>query len=176
MSGHNKWSQIKHKKEKTDAQKSKVFGKFAKLITDAAKKAKGNMADPTLKAAIDKAKEYNMPADNIARAVKKATEAGSAALESILYEAYGPGGSALMIVALTDNRNKAAQEVKFILSKHGISLAGIGAAAWAFEKKDMGFIPTTTVPLSETDTALLEKVIGELEDNDEVQEVFTNAE
>ena len=176
MSGHNKWSQIKHKKEKTDAQKSKVFGKFAKLITDAAKKAKGNMADPTLKAAIEKAKSYNMPNDNIDRAIKKATEAGGAALETITYEAYGPGGTALIIEALTDNRNKAAQEVKFILSKHSLALAGIGAASWAFTKTHEGWVPQTKVPISETDTVALQKLIEELEESDEIQEIFTNAE
>jgi YebC/PmpR family DNA-binding regulatory protein len=176
MSGHNKWSQIKTKKAKTDAQKSKVFGKFAKLITEAAKKGKGNMADPTLKAAIEKAKSFNMPSDNIERAIKKSTDAGAAAMESIIYEAYGPGGSALIIEALTDNRNKAAQEIKFILSKHGFALAGIGAAAWAFQKTAEGFVPQTTVLISEVDGVALEKLVEDLEENDEVQEVYTNAE
>jgi len=176
MSGHNKWSQIKNKKAKTDAQKSKIFGKFAKLITDAAKKAKGNMADPSLKAAIENARSYNMPSDNIDRAIKKATSDTSAALQSILYEAYGPGGTALVIVALTDNRNKAAQEVKFILSKNGFALAGIGSATWAFAKEGMSWKATTTIPLEEADLELLHKLVEELEDNDEVQEVFTNAE
>ncbi len=176
MSGHNRWTQIKHKKAKTDAQRSKVFGKFAKLITEAAKKAKGSMADPTLKAAIDKAKEINMPADNIERAVKKSTEAGGASMELITYEAYGPGGCALIIEALTDNKNKAAQEVKFILSKNGFALAGIGAAAWAFEKTHDGWLPRQTMPISEADGTALEKLIEELEESDEVQEVYTNAE
>ncbi|MBX4206247.1 YebC/PmpR family DNA-binding transcriptional regulator, partial [Candidatus Parcubacteria bacterium] len=97
-------------------------------------------------------------------------------MEAITYEAYGPGGSALVIEALTANRNKAAQEVKFILSEHGFSLAAPGSAAWAFAKEGMEWKPTMTVPLSEADGQALEKLIEALEDNDEVQDVYTNAE
>jgi len=176
MSGHNKWTQIKRQKGKTDAEKSKIFSKYAKLIGQQAKKAKGSLDDPSLKAAIEKAKSFNMPNENIERAIKKATENNTAALETITYESYGPGGSALIIEALTDNRNKAAQEIKFILSKHGFSLAGIGSVTWAFEKTHEGWRPTTSIELGEEDIALLEKLIGDLESNDEVQEVFTNAE
>jgi YebC/PmpR family DNA-binding regulatory protein len=176
MSGHNKWTQIKHQKAKTDGQKGKIFTKYAKLITQAAKAAKGNVSDPSLRAAIEKAKSFNVPNENIDRAIKKATTDTSAALELITYEAYGPGGCALIIEALTDNRNKAAQEVKFILSKHNLSLATIGSASWAFEKSREGWIAQTTVPISSEDSSLLEKLLEELEDNDEVQEVFTNAE
>jgi len=114
MSGHNKWSKIKHQKEKTDAQKSKIFGKMVRLITMEAKKAGGNVNSPGLKAAIERAKEANVPNDNIERAVKKFSE-GGATMESISYESYGPGGCAMIIEALTDNRNKTAQEIKFIL-------------------------------------------------------------
>jgi YebC/PmpR family DNA-binding regulatory protein len=176
MSGHNKWTQIKRQKAKTDGQKSKVFGKFSKLITQEAKRAKGNTDDPALRAVIEKARSFNMPNDNISRAVKKATEAGIADLESITYESYGPGGCALIISTLTDNRNKAAQEVKAILSRHGFALAGIGSATWAFTKTAEGWEPSTTIPLSEEDGAILQTLIEELEENDEVQEVFTNAE
>lgn len=175
MSGHNKWTQIKRQKEKTDGQKSKIFGKFAKLIADEARKAAGNRNSPGLKAAIDRAKAENMPNDNIERAVKRATESKTA-MENIMYECYGPGGCAMIIEALTDNRNKAAQEIKFILSKHGFALAGMGAAAWAFAKEGASWKPTTTTTLEEADLELLGKLVEELEENDEVQEVFTNAE
>ncbi len=175
MSGHNKWSQIKHQKAKTDGQKSKIFSKFAKLIGQEAKKAGGNINSPGLKAAIDRARAANMPSDNIDRAVKKATTQ-TENLESITYEAYGPGGCALVIEALTDNKNKAAQEIKHILSLNSFALAGIGAATWAFDKKDGEWIPKTTVPIGEEDGKLLEKLIEELENNDEVQGVYTNAE
>ncbi len=176
MSGHNKWSKIKRQKEKTDGQKSKIFGKIVRLITVEAKKAGGNINSPGLKNAIDKAKAANVPNDNIERAIKKSTESSSA-MEAITYEAYGPRGCAIIIEALTENRNKAAQEVKFILSKHGYSLAGIGAASWAFTRTpEMEWVAQTTVPLSEEDGEKLGEIVDELEENDEVQDVFTNAE
>jgi len=175
MSGHNKWTQIKRQKGKTDAQKSKTFSKYARLITVESKKAKGNRDAPGLRAMIEKARAENMPNENIERAIKKATD-NSAIMEAITYESYGPGGSAMIIESLTDNRNKAAQEIKFILSKHGFSLAGMGSATWAFAKEGLGWKPVTTIPLEEADLELLAKLVEELEDNDEVQEVFTNAE
>ncbi len=176
MSGHNKWSKIKRQKGASDAQRSKMFSKMVKFIGVEAKKANGNLSSPGLKTAIEKAKAANMPNDTIDRAIKKATSDNSAQMESITYEAYGPGGSALIIEALTDNRNKAAQEVKFILNKNGASLAAMGAASWAFKKEGSEWHPQTTVPISEEDSAKLEVLITELEDNDEVQDVYTNAE
>jgi YebC/PmpR family DNA-binding regulatory protein len=175
MSGHNKWSKIKRQKAGTDAAKSKIFSKMAKLISTASREAKGNVTSPVLRAAIDKAKEYNMPSDNIERAIKKGTGGDNEQLEAITYESYGPGGSALIIEALTSNRNKAAQEVKFILSKHGFELAAQGSATWAFKKEGAEWIPNMTVPLSPEDEKILTDLINELEDNDEVQEVYTNA-
>lgn len=176
MSGHNKWSQIKRQKEKTDAQKSKTFSKYAKLIAVEAKKARGNLTAPGLKTAVEKAKANNMPNENIERAVKKATSDNSATLEQITYESYGPGGCAIIIEALTDNRNKAAQEIKHILSEQEFELAGMGSASWAFEKTHEGWKPTTTIALSDADLEALDKLVTELEENDEVQEVYTNAE
>jgi YebC/PmpR family DNA-binding regulatory protein len=178
MSGHNKWSKIKNKKAVTDAAKSKIFSKMARLISTASRQVKGDTTSPILRAVIDKARENNMPTDNIERAVKKGAGSDAEALEAITYEAYGPGGSALVIEALTDNRNKAAQEVKFILSKHGFALAAPGAAIWAFKREAAtnDWQPTTTIPLSEDDGKKLEALIEELEDNDEIQDVYTNAE
>lgn len=176
MSGHNKWSQIRRQKEKGDAAKSKVFSKYAKLITEEAKKAKGNLSAPGLKAAIEKARAENMPNDPIERAIKKAVGDNSAQMESITYEAYGPGGVAIIIDALTGNRNKAAQEVKFILGKFGSSLAGIGSVMWAFTKSAQGYTPNSPLPLGPDDLATLEKLVDELENNEEVQAVHTNAE
>jgi YebC/PmpR family DNA-binding regulatory protein len=176
MSGHNKWSQIKRQKGVSDAKKSKMFSKFGRLLVIEAKKAGGNLSSPSLKAVIDRAKAANMPNDTIDRALKKAATDKSAAMDSITYESYGPGGCAIVIEALTDNRNKAAQEIKFILSKYGSSLAGIGAATWAFKKTGTTWEAQTTVPLEDADIATLEKLVDELEENDEVQEVFTNAE
>jgi transcriptional/translational regulatory protein YebC/TACO1 len=174
MSGHNKWSKIKRLKGKNDAEKSKVFGKLVRVISIEAKRSLGNTDSPALRSAIEKAREANVPNDNILRALKKANETGD--LESITYEAYGPGGSAIIIEALTASRNKAAQEIKFILSKHSLSLAGIGSATWAFDKKEGEWIPKTTIALTPEDGEKLTLLLDELEANDEVQEVFTNAE
>ncbi len=175
MSGHNKWSKIKRQKEKTDGQKSKMFGKMVKMIQVEAKKAKGDLSSPGLKTAIEKARAINMPNDNIDRAIKKSAEAGET--ELVVYEAYGPGGCAMIIEALTDNKNRANQEVKTILSKNGFAMAGIGAASWAFtHNPGEDWIPTSTVPLSEEDGDKLGTLIDELEESDEVNDVYTNAE
>jgi len=175
MSGHNKWSKIKRQKEKTDGQKSKIFGKMVRMISIEVKKAGGDTTAPGVRTAIEKAKEANVPSDNIERAIKKANDIDTN-MESITYEAYGPGGTALIIEALTSNRNKAAQEIKHILSNHNLVLAQIGSAAWAFEKNLSSWTAKTTVELTEEDGELLSALIDELEENDEVQEVFNNAE
>lgn len=175
MAGHNKWSKIKRQKEKTDGQKSKIFGKMVKMISVEAKKANGNLSSPGLKAAIEKAKSFNVPNDNIERAIKKSAEAKE--MEIVVYEAYGPGGCAMIIESLTDSKNRANQEIKTILSKHDCSMAGVGAASWAFSH-NIGeeWIPTSTIPLSEEDGEKLSKLIDELEDSDDVQDVYTNAD
>ncbi|KKW11384.1 MAG: transcriptional regulator [Parcubacteria group bacterium GW2011_GWA2_49_9] len=191
MSGHNKWSQIKLKKGKTDAKKSQVFSKYAKLIANEARMAKGNKDAPSLRAAIERARKENMPSDNIERAIKKATEGGGA-LEAIMYEGYGPGGVALLIEVLTDSRNRSAGEIKHLLAENGGNLAGPGAAVWAFEKVDHNanttnrnansanenskWRATTTVPLEDADLEKLDKLVEALEANEDVQEVITNAE
>ncbi len=178
MSGHNKWSKIKRQKEKTDAQKSKVFSKMAKLISSASRITKGDVNSPSLRAVIEKAREFNMPSDNIDRAVKKGAGGEGEHLDAITYECYGPGGSALIIEALTTNRNKAAQEIKHVLSLNGFELATPGSALWAFTKEPHSteWIPNSTTPLSSEDESTLEKLINDLEENEEVQDVYTNAD
>lgn len=176
MSGHNKYSKIKHIKAKNDAQKSKIFGKFVRNITVEAKKAHGDVNSPGLATAIEKARAENMPNDTIDRAVKKGATDNSADMEAIIYESYGPGGVAILISALTDNRNKAAQEIKHILSLNGFELAAQGSASWAFQKVGNTWNATSTTPLEDADIELLTKLVEDLENNDEVQEVFTNAE
>jgi len=175
MSGHNKWSQIKHKKAKTDGAKSKLYSKYAKLISAEAQKVKGDKTAASLRALIDRARAEDVTNEVIDRAIKKASEPGHS-LEMILYEAYGPGGCALMIEALTSNKNKAAQEVKHILTANGFSLATPGSASWAFKREGALWKPTTTVDLEDADLTLLEKLVNDLEDNEEVQDVFTNVE
>jgi YebC/PmpR family DNA-binding regulatory protein len=174
MSGHSKWSKVKNRKAVTDAVKNKIYTKMAKVISVEVKKANGDIKAATVQAAIKKARENNVPNENIERALKK--NDNSTQMESIMYEAYGPGGVALMIEALTDNRNKAAGEVKHILTENGSALAAPGSASWAFTKTAEGYMPNTMVPISEEDGAKLDKLIEDLEDNDEVQEIYTNAE
>jgi YebC/PmpR family DNA-binding regulatory protein len=176
MAGHNKYSKIKHIKAKNDAQKSKQFGKLVRLITVEAKAAKGNVSSPGLANAIEKARKENMPNDTIDRAIKKAVTDNSAAMENVVYETYGPGGVAVLISALTDNRNKTAQEIKHILSLNGFELASPGSASWAFQKGPEGYTATTTMPLEDADIEILTKLVEDLENNDDVQDVFTNAE
>jgi YebC/PmpR family DNA-binding regulatory protein len=177
MSGHNKWSKIKNKKAVTDAVKAKMFGKLVRMITVESKKCAGDKNSPTLRTAIEKAKEANVPSDNIERAIKKGLGGDSTDMESITYEAYGPAGCAIIIEALTTNRNKAAAEIKHILSKNGYELATPGSALWAFQKNESGeWTPKLNMKIEGEDENKLENLIGELEDNEEVQEVYTNAE
>jgi len=176
MSGHSKWAQIKRQKGTEDAKKSKLFGKLGSLIATESRKAKGDMNAPGLRTIVDKAKKENMPKDTIERAVKKGAGGDVETMEALTYEAYGPGGCALIIEAFTGNRNKAAQEIKHILSKNGGSLAAQGAASWAFTKTEDGWEPNSTIPLSDEDGPTLSALIEELENNDEVQDVYTNAE
>ena len=175
MSGHSKWAQIKHKKAITDARKSKVFSKLVRYLTVESKKAKGDRSAPGLRLSIEKAKQANMPGDNIDRAIEKGRSDTGAAMEEVLYESYGPGGVAILILGLTDSRNRTAQEIKHLLSEHGAALASPGSAAWAFTKTSEGHAPQTTIELSDTDLAALEALVDALENNDDVQEVFTNA-
>ncbi len=174
MSGHNKWSQIKRTKGVSDAKKSQMFGKLSRMISTQIKMSGGDRNSTAVVAAIEKAKAADMPNDTIDRAISKATEAKE--METIFYEAYGPGGVGIIIEALTDSRNRAAQEIRHILSKNGFALGAIGSVMWAFTKENRELKPVTTIPLSEEDSVILEKLVDELEANNEVQEVITNAE
>jgi len=137
MSGHSKWHSIRHKKGALDAKRGKLFTKLIKEITVAARTGGGDAdANPRLRTAILKAKEANMPKDNIEKAIKKGTgELEGYDLEEIIYEGYGPGGVAIMIDTLTDNRNRTTAEVRSILTKSGGNLGENGCVSWIFEKK-----------------------------------------
>jgi len=140
MSGHSKWAGIKHKKALVDAKRGKLFSKLNKEITVAAKTGSGRPeTSPRLRLAIAKAKEANMPADNIERAIKKGTgELPGVNYEQVNYEGYGPGGVAIMVEGLTDNKNRTSAEVRSTFSSKGGNLAGTGSVSWLFQKK--GFI------------------------------------
>ena len=176
MSGHNKWSKIKHKKAATDAAKSKIFGKFSRLISVESKKCGGDVNSPGLRSAIDRARSASMPSDNIERAVKKGAGGDTADMEEVVYEAYGPEGCALIITGLTDNKNRTSAEVKHILAKGGAELAAQGAASWAFAREGADWKANSTIPLTEDSCEKLGNLIEALEENDDVQNVYTNAE
>ena len=138
MSGHSKWSSIKHKKAATDAKRGQLFTKLARAITVAAREGGGDPdANFALAAAIEKARGYSMPKDNIQRAIDRGTGAGGAGeqIERAVYEGYGPGGVAVLVEALTDNRNRTSAELRHAFDKHGGSLGEPGSVAWQFEKK-----------------------------------------
>jgi YebC/PmpR family DNA-binding regulatory protein len=241
MSGHSKWSTIKRKKGAIDAARGKVFTKIIKEITVAARTGGGDIdANPRLRLAVQSAKSNNMPADNITRAIKKGTgELEGVNYEEVTYEGYAPGGTALIIESLTDNRNRTVADLRHIFSKNGGNLAESGAVSWNFERKgvitvlkggyseddlmnvilDAGaddlndetdyfevtasvdkfetvrkavessglkdlkidnaslqYVPKTTIKLDGKDAEQTIKLIGSIEDNDDVQSVYSNAD
>jgi YebC/PmpR family DNA-binding regulatory protein len=137
MSGHSKWAQIKHKKAHTDAKRGKIFTRMVKEISVAARLGGGDPdGNPRLRLAIEKAKEVNMPHDNVKRAIMKGTgELPGTSYEEFTYEGYGPGGVAVLIEVLTDNKNRTLPEIRHLMSKHGGSLGEAGCVAWMFQKK-----------------------------------------
>jgi YebC/PmpR family DNA-binding regulatory protein len=138
MSGHSKWSSIKHKKGAADAKRGKLFTKLARAITVAARDGGGNLeANPALGLAVQKARDASMPKDNIQRAIDRGTGEGddAAAIESVSYEGYGPGGAAILVEALTDNRNRTGAEVRHAFERNGGSLGEPGSVSWQFEKR-----------------------------------------
>lgn len=143
MSGHNRWSSIKHKKGAADAKRGKIFTKIIKEITVAARMGGGDpMGNPRLRHAIDEAKAANMPGDNVTRAIKKGTgELEGVSYEEITYEGVGPSGTLFLIQTLTDNRNRTNPELKKIFERHNGQLGTSGSAAWAFEAKGLVFVP-----------------------------------
>ncbi len=177
MSGHNKWAQIKRQKAVTDGARSRVFSRFARHIALESKKANGAVAAPALAAVIARAKAANMPKDNIERAIAKGMSKDAGSLEQVVYEAYGPSGAALIVEAMTDNKNRTTQEIKHLLSQHGVELAAPGSALWAFSKKAEGGYAANE-PLAEVagaDEEKLSQLLEALDDHEDVQIIFTNA-
>lgn len=237
MSGHSKWAQIKRKKAVTDAKRSRVFSKLAAIISIAAREKGGdpNM-NPSLRMAIDKARSLNMPMDNIERAIKRGTGSAEAGdLEEIFLEAYGPGGKALLIKAITDNKNRTIAEIKHVINEHGGKMANAGSVKWLFQEKgkiilenqkltdklelklieagaediqadeeqiiiltkpgnleltkqkisetgltateaNLSFVPKNPEKISEADQATYEKLFEDLDDQQDVEEVYTTLE
>jgi len=146
MSGHSKWATIKHKKAATDAKRGQLFTKLIKEITIAARNGGNPENNPRLRVAIDHAKGANMPSDNIDRAIKKGTgELPGVVYEEISLEGYGPGGVAIFLEGVTDNKNRTTSEVRNIFSKKGGNLAGQGSVSWIFEKKGYIVVPKNSI-------------------------------
>lgn len=241
MSGHNKWSSIKHKKGAADAKRGKIFSRLAKEITLSARAGGGDPAlNPRLRSAVMAAKSANMPNDNVDRAIKKGTgELAGGVLEELHYEGYAPGGVALIVTCLSDNRNRTAAEIRAHFTRSNSTLAGTGAVSYMFQRKarfivdddkadeekllellieqgvdvddvketadgvlvlaaaelfgdvvaaleaaeltvaesSLAMVPDTAVPVTDAGVARqIQRLIDALEDDDDVQEVFSNAE
>jgi YebC/PmpR family DNA-binding regulatory protein len=155
MSGHSKWSSIKHKKGAADAKRGQLFSKLSRAIIVAAKEGGGDpAANLALQNAIEKARSYSMPKDNIERAIAKGSgaDAEGSSFEAVIYEGYGPEGVAVLVEALTDNRNRTASEVRHLFAKHGGNLGTTGAVAWQFERK--GVVLLSAAGVDEDDLVL----------------------
>jgi len=168
MSGHSKWHSIKHKKAKEDAKRGNIFGKLSKSITIAARE--GGSGDPEnnfmLANAIAKAREYNMPMDNIEKAIKRGTgEIEGEKYETIMYEGYGPGGTAIMVEVMTENRNRTAADVRNIFSKSGGNFGETGCVGWLFERK--GVILVGKEEIADEEAFMLDLIDSGAEDIEE---------
>lgn len=173
MSGHSKWHNIQARKGKQDAKRGNVFSKFSKIITIAAKQGGGDPnANFSLRLAIDKAKAAGVPKDNIERAIKSGTgeDGDGKQLEELMYEGYGPGGVALLIKVVTDNKNRAASDIKHILSKNGGSLGASGCVLWMFQQWGMIEIPKEEV--KDRDDFEMKMIEANVQDIAEDEDIF----
>lgn len=178
MSGHSKWSTIKHKKAAKDARKGKIFTKLIREITIAAKLGGKDLnSNPRLRTAVTTARANSMPSDNIDRAIKKGTgELEGVTYEDVQYEGYGPGGVAILAVALTDNRNRTVSEIRRVFSKHGGNLGESGCVAWMFHKRGLLTVPKPGVEEERLIEVALEAGADDVSDGGEVFEVTTSPE
>jgi YebC/PmpR family DNA-binding regulatory protein len=175
MSGHSKWHSIKHKKGAADAKRGKIFTRIIKELTVAARAAGGDPdTNPRLRTIIADAKANNMPADNIKRAIRRGTgEEPGVAYEEAQYEAYGPGGAAMIIEVLTDNKNRTAGEIRHLLEKHGGNLAAPNAVAWMFHKKGYIVVEKSKADEDQLMSAVLDAGADDLKDDEDNWEVFS---
>ncbi|MDE0804735.1 MAG: YebC/PmpR family DNA-binding transcriptional regulator [Acidimicrobiales bacterium] len=176
MSGHSKWATIKHKKANTDAKRAKVFAKLIRQVEVAAREGGGDLdANPTLRTFYQKARDNSIPLDTIERAIKRATgDLEGVVYEQITYEGYGPSGVAVLMEVLTDNRNRAASDVRNALTKNGGSAAEPGAVSWQFDRKGVIIVPKTVTEDDLMETAL-EAGAEDITDEGEVWQVLTEA-
>lgn len=173
MSGHNKWSQIKNRKGAQDAKKSLSFSKLLALIAVAAKESPDPDKNPRLRAAIQRAREGNVPLDNIERAINKASEQKD--LTEVLIEAYGPEGIGMLIEGITNNTNRTISEVRHLLDENGAKMATQGSVLWSFEKTPSGWQAKFPQPISEEGKRKLAELVALIEEHNDIQRVTTNA-
>jgi len=178
MSGHSKWSTIKHKKAATDAKRGKLFTKLIKELTIAARLGGGDAdANPRLRAAVSAAKSANMPQDNVKRAIAKGTgDLPGTTYEEVAYEGYGPGGVAVLVETLTDNRMRTTPEIRHLFGKHGGSLSEPNSVAWIFAKKGQLRVPRSAVEEERLMEIVLKAGANDLSDDGEQFEVATSHE
>jgi len=176
MSGHNKWSSIKHKKGAADAKRGKIFTKLIREITVAAREGGGDAdGNPRLRTAIAAAKAENMPKDNIERAIKKGTgELEGSSYEEAYYEGYGPGGVAILIESLTDNRNRTVSEIRHLLTKYNGSMGEAGCVSWMFEKKGMVSVDKNAAEEDRLMELALEAGADDIQDNEDEWTVISD--
>ncbi len=175
MSGHSKWSTIKHKKELTDKKRGQIFSKLSKLITIAAKEGNNPETNSKLKTAIEKAKELNLPGENIERAIRRAGEKDKAQLETMLIEAIGPLNIIVLAEAITDNKNRTMAEIKSILSENGFKTVAPGNLLWQFDKVGREYIPKTLIQVGAETKIKIKTVFEKLDDHDDIEEIYSNA-
>lgn len=166
MSGHSKWSSIKHKKGITDQKRGQLFSKLSKNITHAARNGTDPKMNVSLANAIEQAKAMNMPKDNIERAIKKVSDKSAAQLQEIVVEAIGPGGVVLKIKGVTDNSNRTISDIKRILADHGAKMVQPGSISWMFN---------TPATINTEDQSKLEALYEALDDQDDVDDIVSNA-
>ena len=178
MSGHSKWHSIKHKKGAADAKRGKVFTRIIKELTVAARDGGGDPdSNPRLRTVVADAKAANMPADNIKRAIRRGTgEEPGVSYEEVTYEAYGPGGAALLIEVLTDNTNRAVGEIRHLLSKHGGNLGTTNSVAWMFTKHGHLIVDKDGVDEEALMTVAIDAGADDFREDDDAWEVVTSPE
>jgi YebC/PmpR family DNA-binding regulatory protein len=174
MSGHSKWSQIKHKKGATDQKRGALFSKLLKAVSVAAKDNPDPNFNPRLRTTIETARKANVPNDNIERAIKRSSEEKE--LEEIILEAYGPEKSALVLFCITDNRNRTVAEVRHLIEELGLKPASQGSVLWSFEQHDGAWQPKFKQPVSEEAKQKISEILETLEAHEDVQSVITNIE
>ncbi|MFH1195233.1 MAG: YebC/PmpR family DNA-binding transcriptional regulator [bacterium] len=178
MSGHSKWATIRRKKAVIDAKRGKMFTKLIKEITIAAKQGGGDPAgNPRLRLAVDNAKSANMPLDNIERAIKKATgELEGASYHELIYEGYGPGGVAIMVEVVTDNKNRTVAEVRHLFSKNSGAMGESGSVAWMFDRKGVVIVPKENKTEDELMEIILDAGADDLQNEEEIFEITSAIE